>query len=804
MSRAIHRVSVLLLVSVLQLASPSVASAGTADSPETRTSSNWIPPGFENLNQPQVTEVDIYYGGFYLTSIFAEFTDREVTILDREGLIENLPGLKDPEAFDLLLDKRFDAHPEALCYSAFQVDCGNLETDSVAMIFDRAQLRLWLFIAPSLLQEATSDQLRFLPPSAAGPSFLNQTALYFSGEEAQVDTYNLYSNNMFAWRENRLTVSGNLTDDDFELDTFALMREFQGRDYRLGLFRENANGFSFMPNERFVGASFSSSLLTRNDLEQSLGNEIEMFFPTRSRVEIYHEGRLISTEYYDVGNRLLDTSGLPNGSYDIEIRTYDATGNVQVEERFFSKTSRIPPADQPLYFIQAGQLDNEKDYIRLSRTGNDYFIRAGYSKRLSQTIGGNLGFSYIDDSGMMETGLFKQGRQYEAQANLALEDTGTTGLDLRFRYRHEKFNLTMNIRQVLDGLEESQVGQEYQQINSMLEIPLSTGYLGFFYRDVKRPFSEGSDNSGLRYRSRTRDFLSGTLNSTFELSNNNEEILALFSFSYQLQGNSNITTYTPKAAYANNSSNYESGLYGSYENRWYTGQRSGSEYQYGIRADYDVQKSLEARFESDTQLGSSDLMAYYNADTENTEISGRLSTSFASDGQRGAFGGKRRSESAFLIRVEGDPESTARFNVLVNGTVRGQTRPGQTLLVPVSPYETYEVELQSVGDTLVNLDRRSYRETVYPGNVVNLNWTTRTINIALGRLLDTRGNPIDNAVIQNAVGLAMTDSNGYFQAEIDHSVKSFEVLKGSQSCQASFENPQINEMVLSLGTLECR
>lgn len=780
------------------------ANPTTAPSARPSVNSDWVPPGFENLNQPQVTEIDVYYGGFYLTSVLAEFTDREVSILDRERLIENLPGLKDPQGFELLLDNTFDAHTELLCFSEFQVDCGTLETDSVELIFDRSALRMWLFIAPTLLQSATSEQLRFLPPSGAGLTYLNQSALYFSGEEDEIESYNLYTNNMFAWRENRLAISGNLADDDFELDTFALMREFQGRDYRLGLFRETANGFSFMSNERFVGASFSSSLLTRTDLEQSLGTEIELFFPTRSRVEIFREGRLISTEYYDVGNRLLDTSSLPNGSYTIEIRIFDAAGNMQVEERFFSKTSRIPPADQPLYFIHAGQLENDLDRNRLSRTGDDYFIRSGYSKRLTQSIGGNLGFSYVGDSGMLETGIFKQGRQYEAQANIALEDGGTSGLDLRFRYRHENFNLTFNMRQVLDGLQDSQIGQEYRQYNSMLEVPLRYGYLSLFYRDVKRPLTAGSDHSGLRYRSRTRNFMSGTLSSSFELSSNNEELLAVLSFSYQLQGNNNITSYTPKAVYADESSNYDSGLYGSYEQRWYAGQQNGNEYRYGIRADYDDRKSLEARFESDTRLGSSDLMAYYNDDTENTEISGRLSTSFASDGRSGAFGGKRRSESAFLVRVEGDVESDTRFNVLVNGIARGQTRVGQTLLVPVSPYETYDVELQSIGDTLVNLDNRVYRETVYPGNVVNLSWYTRTINIALGRLLDVNGQPLQNAVIQNVIGLAMTDDNGYFQAEIDHSVDSFEVLSGAEQCEVSFSNPQSNDMVLQLGTLQCQ
>ena len=125
------------------------------------------------------------------------------------------------------------------------------------------------------------------------------------------------------------------------------------------------------------------------------------------------------------------------------------------------------------------------------------------------------------------------------------------------------------------------------------------------------------------------------------------------------------------------------------------------------------------------------------------------------------------------------------------------------MLVPVSPYAVCNVEIQSVGDTLVTTDNRTYRETVYPGNIINLNWSTRVINIALAQLIDVNGDTIDDAVILNAVGTAMTDENGYVQAEIDHNTNTLEVIKGSSRCEASFVNPKTESLVIQLGTLEC-
>jgi len=293
------------------------------------------------------------------------------------------------------------------------------------------------------------------------------------------------------------------------------------------------------------------------------------------------------------------------------------------------------------------------------------------------------------------------------------------------------------------------------------------------------------------------------LNTSFELSNNEDRLMAMFRFSYQYRRNNRTSSYTPKAVYTENNDSYSPGIYGSYEERWSTGQQAGNEYQVGLRADYDQQETLEASFETNTNLGSANITSRYNAEQQNTELSGRLSTSFASSGSSEAFGGKRRAESGFLINIDGDENADALFNVIINGIILGQTSIGQTLLVPVSPYETYNVEIQSVGETIITTDNITFRETVYPGNIINLNWSTRVINIALAQLIDANGETLKDAVILNTVGTAMSDENGYVQAEIDHNTNTLEVIKGSTICEASFINPKTESLVIQLGTLEC-
>ena len=60
----------------------------------------------------------------------------------------------------------------------------------------------------------------------------------------------------------------------------------------------------------------------------------------------------------------------------------------------------------------------------------------------------------------------------------------------------------------------------------------------------------------------------------------------------------------------------------------------------------------------------------------------------------------------------------------------------------------------------------SHMYGLYPGNVMRLNWEIADLLVVVGRVQDRDGNPIANAVIESAQGLASTDDFGYFQAEV--------------------------------------
>jgi len=70
-------------------------------------------------------------------------------------------------------------------------------------------------------------------------------------------------------------------------------------------------------------------------------------------------------------------------------------------------------------------------------------------------------------------------------------------------------------------------------------------------------------------------------------------------------------------------------------------------------------------------------------------------------------------------------------------------------------------------------------------------------------ITDSQGNPLQNALLTNAEGLALTDSNGFFQAEIDANEEELLVRKNSTECTVSFPENLNDEQVFYLGTLQC-
>lgn len=783
------------------------------------TVSDWVPPGFETLNEPQLTEIDVWFGGEFLASVLARFTYEQITFLNPDEISSRIPGLIDRSSLSEILRSPVSTNAHLICRSQFEIDCGTLSPLQAGVIFDRNAFRADVFLAPDLLEITPSRISRYLPDSNASMSLFNENRLFFSGSDQTSLAFNLSNSTQIGFAENRLLFRNVWTDGDGpSIDSLAFEREYRGHALQIGLVRADSNGLAFMNSEQFVGLSLESSTITRTDLDQTLGNEIVLFFSSRSRVEIYRDNQILYSGYYDVGNHTLETGSLPQGSYDIDIRITDSNGTTTTEQRYYSKNSRFAPIDQTLYFLQIGNLVQPAVQSVFPSQG-EKLLRGGFSKRIAANAGFSAGFSSSEDTELAEASLFYQRSRLSIAAGLAYESDGTIGANLDLRFQDGNFRLDLDSRRIINGVNNFQLGSNKTQYSANAGYRSPYGYFNLFYRSNSRESlslvnpgiemsgqqlltAHRSRNSGVRWNNNGIRLGRNRLHLSAEVSRNNDESLVIFGFTYSFRGNQGNYSVSPRLSRALDSSgSSRSRIEGNSNAAFQFGQ--DRQHRLNLRADRQQQDMFEARLETTGNNSASNISTRYDLGSGNLDFTGDISAGFAFTRDAAAFGSAQGDESAFLIRVKGIESDDSEYEVLVNGSPKGKARAGSTLLVPVAPYDSYRVELAVKGDKLVNLKSNSYLKTIYPGNVIALEWEAEVIRVAYGLLVDAAGVPISDAAIGSAGSVSFSDSRGYFQIELGHNAQLLEVKKGSLNCKAKFQQPAVEGMVVPLGTLTC-
>ena len=768
----------------------------------------WIPEGFEDLSAPQQTVVDVFYGGVYLASPQAKFNADTITILDPDLIVTRMNDLLDPKEFKTLLEFPLNTNASLICRSKFSTDCGQLSTKSVGVIFTVAQLRVDLFVGPDLLSLVTLEQLKFVPPSDAGFSMFDDLSVYASGSSDTDLTYNMSNNTMFAYAENRLQINSNVTSGgDVAIDTLAFKRERNGFDYQAGIFRENAGSFQFMQNQQFLGATFGSSLVTRKDLDLALGTTFTIFLESRSLVQIYKDNRLLGSNYYETGNQQIDTSTLPPGAYDVELRIIDSSGRTRTERRFYSKNGKIPPEGESLFFVQAGQYVETLEDKILPETINDGFLRAGIERRLTASSAAKIGFSTNNQSTMLEAGLFHQGLKYEISAGFGYDDYNRSAFNVQYQYRYSRGAVGLSAREISGGNipvdEISQLGEDTTQLGLNGSIGTDFGDIDLFVDYTEGEGTNGSESFGIKWRPRSF-FGLPDMTSSVELSENDGSTLFLVRLNYN----------SSRGAWSNRGSvqysglkkedeSYSNSITGSASSTWEKEDPAGNNYSVDVRADHQENDSVEAGLQAETARGMASFTTKHNIDNNTWEYSGSLRTSFAATTDSIGFGGKSGGASGFLVNVQGPADSDSQVEVKVGRQTIGSIPANTSVFIPAGPYRTHTLEFLSAGNSIENIEYRARPYTLYPGNVIAVRPKIKEIVIAVGKIYLSSGKPLQDALIQGVEGLAITNAYGFFQAEMTPDVRELTFIKGDTSCLVRLPAYELNRGVARLGKLIC-
>jgi len=807
------------------LVSIALAGAGPA------AADSWVPPGFESLLEKKTTLLDVYFGDEFMLSTLAEFNTDEVEFADPGAVVERIPRLTDKDQVLTALSGPLAANAGLRCYTRGQLNCGELSPGIAGIIFDEDRFRVDIFVNSQYLALQTIPSQAFLPASDAGWSFLQNFASAFAGNEGDAfDTAAFNAASMLAHGETRFLITTSYSNiSDWTADDILVRRDFRGRENQLGYFRTvNDASLRFIPEASLRGIRTASTLDTRTDLNTSTGRELTIFLVNRSRVLLFKDGRLISSQNYDAGNQVIDTTRLPNGAYPITIRIEDASGRTRDEQRFYVKSGRFPPPDQTLWSLELGEqvLRNSEDFIPESE--GVFFGRFSFSKRITDDMAFNAGVAARDRDGILELGFDRLDPWYDLQLNAAVSSGSDYGLSADARTRWGDITLSGNYRETwsdgdiqdrTDGGDLSQdeaselqtelnwFGADSRQWSTTLSWYVGGGTLNANARKTRVTGQPANDEYSLSYfyPIYLPDQLRLDLNMEASKFNDLKQVLVSLRFRWERDK----FTHTAASQYqyrdAGDLGN-DSDLELEAGTRWHDAEHALGDLtavaRASHRADFD-DATAGLRWRGRYGELDGEIRHERQDDFNRTSYTGGYYSSFAWTEAGPALGGDEQSRSAVMIDLVGKDPGNVYFDVLINGSVRGRARVGSRSLITLPPFETYEVEILPRGEGFVTFEQRREEVTLYPGNVAALSWDVSPVNILFGRLLDQAGEPVGNAVLRGAAGWAMTDEYGYFQAELQASVRELMAETREGTCHFALPEYEANNGIALLGTLRC-
>lgn len=772
-----------------------------------------IPRGFEEWFAPQKTAVDLYYGGRHLMTTLVEYTVDSVTFLNPLEIATRLPGIRSPSEVGTLLAVPQRTHADKVCVRPNQPLCGRLEPATLGVIFDETRFRADLFLNPSLLSELPPLASRYLPePVHHDATLVQNLGALYSGSSTGVDRFSLFGRTRVGHGRGYGFADWVSTDETaISTDQLGYTHDFQDVQFTTGLFEPVIDALRAVPRQPIVGASIARSLLTRTDLDSMIASPIELFIPVRGRVDIFRDGRLISTGFYEAGNQRIDTSRLPGGAYNIDIVITDITGSTRTLQQLFIKSSLMAPPGEPLWFADAGQVMKRSPQEAFPEDYGTMQLRGGYRWRHRPWLGFGAAGALTEHESLVELSAGVLFDWLEGSAELYGSSAGGSGFGLRGLMRRNELIASTTLQHTTANEPASDILQ-YQLLPVTQSLTSLSLTHPFWQGLATASFTQRDDMSGNRSQRSTlgysRTFPLGgqhSLQVQTEIGDDDGNALALLTLQWR-----NIRGRWSDSAQLrlqqNDADDNADTVSVAGATVWRDGDRFADDIDLGLRAEAgERNRSITADAEHRSRFGrgTASLTTADSDGVAQTLVSMGYDTSFVI-GQEGATavgGGPQLNEAAVLLDLRQAPD--ALLEVSAEGQNRFVARGGHNAALTLAPYQQYRIHLRDTGLTLTQFDSAPREVTLYPGHVVNLEWAIRSVRVLIGRVTTPDGQPLANARIEGAEGYAATDADGFLQTEVGSEVRELTARQNGSTCRITLPAAPGQNGILRASRLDC-
>ncbi|MFK7994155.1 MAG: TcfC E-set like domain-containing protein [Granulosicoccus sp.] len=771
-----------------------------------------VPAGFEALSGPQFMFVDVFFNDEPLGSVGITVTDDTVLIEDPEELAVLMSDtVSDPQLINWL-STPLPANGHLACYAPNDpTGCGQISAAPLAVIYNAVLLRLDVFVMPSSQQAGIPGQRRYLmtPVDEASAIFsLYGVASELSSGPSRVD---LSGSAILSYGRGNLSSNLHFNDetDRRTIETLKLTHHLDDYDLEVGTFGFSSGGA--LNEVNLIGVGFSTSFKTRLDLEQAFSSQLQIYLPRRSVVQILIDDRIYSGASYTAGNQVLDTSGLPDGTYEVEIIVNDPVNGQRSERRLFTKSALIPPTGEWVISATAGALRDSTQLSSLPQASDIHAAGFNVARRLGEHSSYRLGVLQFDDISIAHSEFLYLGKNLSF--NLALSvgehDLSAASVQSLLRFGDQHLGLSAgHFSSAIIATEESAESGFLVPENTRIDFSYhrSLPWLSYGARVGLRREADLTGISPQRdqetetlslyaqrpvLRSRHRRGFLG-----FRYQRDENDSLAQLSLNlYFGRGDWSANTGVTLVDSDNNDTDWQTKAAASWSSDT---QKAGT-----IKAGaYATNSNAATTYGFDTELRHAWFRANASSDVALYDGRGRTRNSIASfsayagvDRFGASLGGSDFAQSGLIVDVSGEPAGES-FDVMVNSARVKTARIGSPQFIGLQPFKHYEVQLRPTTVMGNGLGKANHSLTLFPGNVGRISLQAKRQALLIAMVADESGNIISNAVVRTSSNTLVIDESGILQAEVHEGEQLTIRRKDGSECIVTVEMETSEEVVV--------